>query len=100
MYPDTPDIVPDIPGGGVRIFRMIIRILRIWLQKDSRLFDLIYAFCILPWLIVCNQNYGTNPTMAECRMGEPPNPPDLAQTIAAMLTGRDEQTALLRQLME
>ena len=38
--------------------------------------------------------------MAECRMGEPPNPPDLAQTIAAMLTGRDEQTALLREIVE
>ena len=33
-------------------------------------------------------------------MGEPPNPPDLAQTIAAMLTGRDEQMALLRRLVE
>ena len=38
--------------------------------------------------------------MAECRMGEPPNPPDLAQAIAAMLTGRDEQTALLREIVE
>ena len=47
-----------------------------------------------------NQNYGTNPTMAGCRMGEPPNPPDLAQAIAAMLTGRDEQTSLLRRLVE
>ena len=37
--------------------------------------------------------------MAECRMGEPPNPPDLAQAIAAMLTGRDEQTALLHELV-
>jgi len=33
-------------------------------------------------------------------MGEPPNPPELAQAIAAMLTGRDEQTALLRELMQ
>lgn len=33
-------------------------------------------------------------------MGEPPNPPDLAQAIAAMLTGRDEQTALLRRPVE
>ena len=32
-------------------------------------------------------------------MGEPPNPPELAQAIAAMLTGRDEQTALLRELV-
>ena len=33
-------------------------------------------------------------------MGEPPNPPELAQAIAAMLTGRDEQTALLRELVQ
>ena len=33
-------------------------------------------------------------------MAAPLNPPDLAQAIAAMLTGRDEQTALLRQLVE
>ena len=32
-------------------------------------------------------------------MGEPPNPAELAQAIAAMLTGRDEQTALLRELV-
>ena len=32
-------------------------------------------------------------------MGEPPNPPDLSQAIAAMLMGRDEQTALLRELV-
>jgi hypothetical protein len=37
--------------------------------------------------------------MVECRMADPPNPPDLAQAIAAMLTGRDEQTALLRELV-
>ena len=37
--------------------------------------------------------------MVECRMGEPPNPPELAQAIAAMLTGRDEQTTLLRELV-
>ena len=37
--------------------------------------------------------------MVECRMGEPPNPPELAQAIAAMLTGRDEETALLRELV-
>ena len=37
--------------------------------------------------------------MVECRMAAPPNPPDLAQAIAAMLTGRDEQTALLRELV-
>ena len=42
----------------------------------------------------------TNPIMVECRMGEPPNPPELAQAIAAMLTGRDEQTALLRLLIQ
>ena len=33
-------------------------------------------------------------------MSEPPNPPDLAQAIAVMLTGRDEQTALLREIVE
>ena len=33
-------------------------------------------------------------------MAEPPNPPDLAQAIVAMLTGRDEQTALLREIVE
>ena len=33
-------------------------------------------------------------------MADPPNPPDLAQAMAAMLTGRDEQTALLRQLVQ
>ena len=38
--------------------------------------------------------------MVECRMGEPPNPPELAQAITAMLTGRDEQTALLRELVQ
>jgi len=32
-------------------------------------------------------------------MAGPPNPPDLAQAIAAMLTGRDEQTTLLRELV-
>ena len=32
-------------------------------------------------------------------MADPPNPLELAQAIAAMLTGRDEQTALLRELM-
>ena len=37
--------------------------------------------------------------MVECRMADPPNPPDLVQAIAAMLTGRDEQTALLRELV-
>ena len=38
--------------------------------------------------------------MVEYRMVGPPNPPDLAQAIAAMLTGRDEQTALLREIVE
>jgi len=43
--------------------------------------------------------------MVECRMadegdGAPPPPPDLVQAIAAILTGRDEQTALLRRLVE
>ena len=37
--------------------------------------------------------------MVECRMADPLAPPDLAQAIAAMLTGRDEQTALLRDLV-
>ena len=43
--------------------------------------------------------------MVECRMenegdGAPQPPPNLVQAIAAMLTGRDEQTALLRQLVQ
>ena len=38
--------------------------------------------------------------MVECRMAGPPNPPDLAQAIAAILTGRDEQTALLQEIVE
>jgi len=38
--------------------------------------------------------------MVECRMAGPPNPPDLAQGIVAMLTGRDEQTALLQEIVE
>lgn len=48
----------------------------------------------------------TNPIVTECRMADeragplPQPPPDLAQAIAAMLTGRDEQTALLRRLVE
>ena len=33
-------------------------------------------------------------------MAAPPNPPDLAQAIMVMLTGRDEQTALLREIVE
>jgi len=41
-----------------------------------------------------NQDDVTNPIMTECRMadersGPPPPPLDLAQAIAAMLTGRD-----------
>ena len=46
------------------------------------------------------KNHITNPIMVECRMAGPPNPPDLAQAIAAMLTGRDEQTALLQEIVE
>ena len=38
--------------------------------------------------------------MVECRMAGPPNPFDLAQVIAAMLTGCDEQTALLQEIVE
>ena len=38
--------------------------------------------------------------MVECRMAAPPNPPDLAQAIAAMVTRRDEQTVLLREIVE
>ena len=33
-------------------------------------------------------------------MAGPPNPPDLAQAIAAMLTGCDEQMALLSEIVE
>ena len=35
--PDIPDIIPDIPD---------------LVAKDSWLFDLNYAFCLLPWMIV------------------------------------------------
>ena len=38
--------------------------------------------------------------MVECRMADPPNPPHLAQAIATMLTGREEQSTLLRRLVE
>jgi len=38
--------------------------------------------------------------MADEVGGAPPPPQDLVQAIAAILTGRDEQTALLRQLVE
>jgi len=43
--------------------------------------------------------------MVECRMadeggGAPLPPPNLFQAIAAILTGRNEQTALLRRLVE
>ena len=43
--------------------------------------------------------------MIECRMadqgdGAPPPPPNLVEAIATMLTGRDEQTTLLRQLVQ
>ena len=84
--PDIPDKNPDIPDGAMQNF---------WP------FDVIYAFCILPWLIILgNQDIVTKSNMVECRMAAPPNPPDLAQAIAAMLTGRDEQTALLREIVE
>ena len=70
-------------------------------MQNFRPFDVIYAFCILPWLIILgNQDIVTKSNMVECRMEAPPNPPDLAQAIAAMLTGRDEQTALLREIVE
>ena len=70
------------------------------LCKTSGLFDVIYAFCILPWLIILGKpDIVTKSNMGECRMAAPPNPPDLAQAIAAMLTGRDEQTALLREIV-
>ena len=46
------------------------------------------------------KNHVTNPIMVECRMASRPNPLDLAQAIAAMLTGRDEQMALLREIVE
>jgi len=38
--------------------------------------------------------------MADGNSGDPPPAPDLVQAIAAMLTGRDEQTALLRLLVQ
>ena len=51
-------------------------------------------------IVLINPDDGTNLVMVKCRMAARPNPPDLAQTIAAMLTGRDEQTALLREIVE
>ena len=51
-------------------------------------------------IVLINLDDGTNLVMVKCRMAVPPNPPDLAQAIAAMLTGRDEQTALLREIVE
>ena len=69
--------------------------------KVFRLFDLIYAFCLLPWLINLGKpDIVTKSNMVECRMAAPPNPLELAQAIAAMLTGRDEQTALLREIVQ
>ena len=41
-----------------------------------------------------------NLVMVKCRMAAPPNPPNLVQAIAAMLTGRDEQMALLREIVQ
>ena len=84
--PDIPDDSPDIPDGAMQNFRR---------------FDVIYVFCILPWLIILgNQDIVTKSNMVECRMAAPPNPPDLAQAIAAMLTGRDEQMPLLREIVQ
>ena len=96
---------PDSPGGFIRRLRTWVRIVRVWCpdipdespdipngaMQNSRPFDVIYALCILSWLIILgNQDIGTKSNMVECRMAAPPNPPDLAQAIAAMLTRRDE----------
>ena len=51
-------------------------------------------------IVLINPDVGTNLVMVKCRMPAPPNPPDLAQAIAAMLTVRDEQTALHREIVE
>ena len=51
-------------------------------------------------IVLINPDDGTNLVMVKCRMAAPPNPPDLAKAIAVMLTGRDEQTALLREIVE
>ena len=56
-------------------------------------------------IILINLDDGTNLVMVKCRMaddaaGAPPALPNLAQAIAAMLTGRDDQTALLREIVE
>jgi len=55
---------------------------------------------VITEIVLINLDDGTNLVMVKCRMAAPPNPPDLAQAIAAILTGHDEQTALLRQLVE
>ena len=51
-------------------------------------------------IVLINLDDGTYFVMVKCRMAAPLNPPDLAQAIAAMLTGRDEQTTLLREIVE
>ena len=56
-------------------------------------------------IIVSNRDMVTNSIVVKCRMadeggGAPPPPPDLVQAIAAILTGRDEQTMLFHQLVE
>ena len=51
-------------------------------------------------IVLINLDDGTNLVMVKCRMAAPPNPPDFAQGIAAMLTGRDEQTALIQEIVE
>ena len=56
-------------------------------------------------IVLIDPDDGTNLVMVKCRMaddaaGAPPAPPNLAQAIAAMLTGRDEHMALLRQHVE
>ena len=73
---------------------------------------LIVAFSSMIWILVavvllflCNQEKVTKPIMVECKMadeggGAPLTPPNLVQAIAAILTGRNEQTALLRRLVE
>ena len=56
-------------------------------------------------IVLINLDDGTNLVMVKCRMADdaaraPPAPPNLAPAIVAMLTGRDEQTALLREIVE
>ena len=100
VYLDTPDIGPDTPGvvsghsgreSGYSGFGSA-KLPVFWFNLCFLHSSMVDYFVI--------KNHVTNPIMVECRMTSPLNPLDLAQAIAAMLTGRDEQTALLQEIVE